>query len=174
VADRATFTSESARRIAKVVRRVEAGNRDTSWTPSPPRGGESVVGSISFRVATFTGSWGIGSSKVVTFKNQTTTPNTASASNLFFDFPTPAGTVDCGIAREGTAWYLIDVPITTATSIFATSTDTISFVSSIDIAATLNTNDCAITVTKTVTSGSGTVFVPESTFTSQFLTFKVN
>jgi hypothetical protein len=42
----------------------------------------------------------------VTFKNQTTTPNTASATNLFW--PIPEGpSRDCAIAKEGTAWYLL-------------------------------------------------------------------
>lgn len=59
-----------------------------------------------FRVCTFTGSWPIGSSKTVTFKNQTTTPNTVSATNLFW--PIPDGSQrDCSIAKDGTAWYLL-------------------------------------------------------------------
>lgn len=60
----------------------------------------------AFRVATFTGDWPIGSAKVVTFRNQTTTPNTASATNLFW--PIPDGSQrDCSIAKDGTAWYLL-------------------------------------------------------------------
>jgi hypothetical protein len=107
VADRVTFTRSSADRIAKVVRRVEAGNRDTSWTPSPPRGGESVV---VFRVCKFTGSWSLNSSKTITFLNQTNTPNTVVAQNIFV---TISGTTvtstfrNCAIAKDGTAWYLI-------------------------------------------------------------------
>jgi len=104
VADRVTFTPGSAERIAKVVRIVEAGNRDTGWRPPAPRtvGGGAKV----FRVCTFTGAWSIGSTKAVTFKNQTATPNTASANNLFW--PVPDGPErDCAIAKEGTAWYLV-------------------------------------------------------------------
>ena len=175
MADRVTFTRGAAERIARVVRHVELGNRNSSWSPPPPRDGGGGGGqAINFRVGTFTGAWGIGTSKTVTFKNQTATPNTASVSNLFFDFPTPGGTVDCGIAREGTAWYLIDVPIEYSTAVFGSDTDTVSFLSSIQIAATLNTNDCSITVTQTGTSGQATFYVPESTFTAQFLTFKVD
>ncbi len=173
MADRVTFTPGSAERIAKVVRIVEAGNRDTAGLPTSPRLGGStrslrvgtftgdwqvhtyktvtftnstntvevynwcspvytadlegtatarhvVFGSASgtqsavelplgrniFRVCTFSGSWSINSAKTVTFKNQTTTPNTASATNLFW--PIPNGpTRDCAIAKEGTAWYLL-------------------------------------------------------------------
>jgi hypothetical protein len=104
VADRATFTPGAAERIAKVVRIVEAGNRDTAGLPTSPRLGGSS-GKV-FRICTFSGSWSINSAKTVTFKNQTTTPNTASATNLFW--PIPEGpSRDCAIAKEGTAWYLL-------------------------------------------------------------------
>jgi len=169
-----TFTRQAAQRIAKVVRAVEGGNRNQPGIvfdhPMPSSGG----GGIMFRVATFTGSWGINSSKTVTFVNQTNTPNTASVSNLYFDYPEPSSSVTCGIAKEGTAWYLIDVPIEYATAVFAEETNLTSFVTNIDISASLNTTNCAITVNKTVTTGEAVFIVPESTFTAQFLTFKVD
>ena len=62
-----------------------------------------------FRIATFTGAWAINSSKTVTFKYATNTPNTVSATNLFFP-AAPAS--DCGIAKDGTAWFLVSVPMT--------------------------------------------------------------
>jgi hypothetical protein len=168
-----TFTRQAAQRIAKVVRTVEGGNRNQPGIvfdhPMPSSGG-----GVTFRVATFTGSWGMNSSKTVTFVNQTNTPNTASVSNLYFDYPEPTGNVTCGIAKEGTAWYLIDVPIEYATAVFATETASGSFVSAIDISASLDTTTCDITVNKTVTSGDIVYIVPESTFTAQFLTFKVD
>jgi hypothetical protein len=43
----------------------------------------------------------------VTFRNQTTTPNTVSAINLFAAISAPSGTANCAIAKDGTAWYLI-------------------------------------------------------------------
>jgi hypothetical protein len=63
-----------------------------------------------FRICTFTGSWSKSASKVVTFKFQTTTPNTVSASNLFATVSGSTVTstnINCAIAREGTAWFLI-------------------------------------------------------------------
>lgn len=102
--ERVTFTRPAAERIAKVVREVEAGDRDQAGLTFGNR-----VGSISaktFRVCTFTGAWSIGSAKTVTFRNQTTTPNTVSATNLFW--PIPEGPQrDCSIAKDGTAWYLL-------------------------------------------------------------------
>jgi hypothetical protein len=168
-----TFTRQAAQRIAKVVRTVEGGSRNQPGIvfdhPMPSSGGGKV-----FRVASFTGAWAINSSKVVTFSNQTNTPNTASVSNLYFDYPTPSGSVTCGIAKEGTAWYLIDVPIEYATAVFAAETASGSFVTGIDISATLDTTSCAITVNKTVSSGSIAYFLTSSTFTAQFLVFKVD
>ena len=102
---RVTFTKGSAERIAAVVRDYEAGDRSAS----PLRFG--VVSSDSrktFRIATFTGSWVINATKTVTFKYQTATPNTASVLNLFASVPDPSGATDCAIARDGTAWHLIE------------------------------------------------------------------
>jgi hypothetical protein len=59
------------------------------------------------RRGTFTGSWPIGSSKNVTFKYQTTTPNTVAVQNDLINLPS-AGTRNCVIGREGTAWHLIN------------------------------------------------------------------
>jgi hypothetical protein len=105
VADRAVFTSGAADRIAKVVRIVEAGNRNTSYMPPPPRGVGS--GGPGLRLCTFTGSWSIGSSKTLTIKGQTSTPNTVSAINLHLGL-SPDAQCDVLIGRAGTAWYLVN------------------------------------------------------------------
>ena len=102
--ERVTFTRPAAERIAKVVRAVEGGDRDTPgiYFGSAP----GAAPGKTFRVCTFTGAWSIGDTRSVTFKNQTTTPNTVSASNLFW--PIPDGPQrDCAIAKDGTAWYLL-------------------------------------------------------------------
>ncbi len=108
--DRVSFTRPAAERIGKAVRQVEAGNRDLGPIEWGPRGGAA---SKVFRVCTFTGAWTINTSKTVTFRNVTTTPNTASAMNLVYDLP-GQGELPCGIAKDGTAWYLIAVKHTTA------------------------------------------------------------
>lgn len=104
---RVDFTRSAADRIASVVRLVEQGNRDGN----PLRLGRSIVQDSPakvFRVCTFTGSWSKQNFKTVTFYNQTSTPNTVSAVNLFADIATSAtATRNCAIARDGTAWYLI-------------------------------------------------------------------
>jgi hypothetical protein len=170
-----TFTRQAAQRIAKAVRTIEGGNRDQPGIvfdhPQPNLGNAKV-----FRVATFTGAWDINASKTVTFKNQTATPNTVSASNLFFDFPEPSGTVDCGIAKEGTAWYVVSVPITSVTQqlIDGGDYDNVEVVTDISISASLSTADCSITVNKTLTTQTVLLPVSGSTYTASVLIFKVD
>jgi len=101
------FTRESAERIANVVRAAELASpaaRPLSFdrvdTPKQRL----------FRVCTFTGAWSINATKTVTFRNQTATPNTAAAMNLFAAITGTTATStsrNCAIAKDGTAWYLI-------------------------------------------------------------------
>jgi hypothetical protein len=65
-----------------------------------------------FRVCTFTGSWSINTSKTVTFRGVTSTPNTVSVTNLVYELPSQ-GEMPCNVARDGTAWYLVSVKHTT-------------------------------------------------------------
>jgi hypothetical protein len=103
--ERVTFTKPAAERIAKVVRAVEGGDRDAG----PLTFGARIGGASGkvFRVATFTGAWSINAEKTVTFRNQTATPNTAAAVNLFAALSSAAGSRNCAIAKDGTACYLI-------------------------------------------------------------------
>lgn len=105
--ERVTFTRPAAERIAKVVRQVEAGDRNAA----PLRFGTRAVGGAKekvFRICTFTGAWAINSDKTVTYKYQTTTPHTAVATNLFASLGTSVSDPrNCAIARDGTAWFLI-------------------------------------------------------------------
>lgn len=67
--------------------------------------------SKTFRICTFTGAWAINASKTVTFKGVTTTPNTVSVVNLVCGL-NPAGSCDVSIAKDGTAWYLVQPNLT--------------------------------------------------------------
>ena len=111
--DPAQFTRESADRIAAVVRSAEL----TPPSARPLNFGSAPVSQRKvFRVCTFTGAWAIGSSRTVTFKNQTATPNTVSATNLFWPLP-ENGTRDCAIAKDGTAWYLLVPQLSEGTAV---------------------------------------------------------
>jgi len=99
-----SFTRGAADRIAKVVRTVERGDTSAEGLRfGRPAGGEGAKG---FRICTFSGAWNIGASKTVTFKYKATTPNTVSATNLFWPLP-DNGTRDCSIAKDGTSWFLL-------------------------------------------------------------------
>ena len=97
-----SFTRPAAQRIARVVRTVEAGNRTQPGVEydHPIYGGSPAT----IRTATFTGSWSIGSTKNVMFKYIS---GTANATNDLMNLPS-AGTRNCVIGREGTAWRLVN------------------------------------------------------------------
>jgi hypothetical protein len=99
------FDEAAALRIVNTIRKVETGDRaerpltfDAVPVPQQRK---------TFRICTFTGAWSIGATKTVTFKYQTTTPNTVSATNLFAAIASFSGSRDCAIAKDGTAWFLI-------------------------------------------------------------------
>lgn len=160
--DPTQFTRESAERIANVVRAVELAPRagrplTFDRVDDPPR--RKV-----FRIATFTGAWAINSAKTVTFKYQTQTPNTASVTNLFFPLvPGPSGTKDCAIAKEGTAWFLIDVPLRTATATFISSTEDVEVLTDVSF----DGNACAFNKTQR------TITVIDATATASYLVLDV-
>lgn len=100
------FTRESAERISRVVRESEnAPLPGSPLTFGPPLidAGQRKI----FRVCTFTAAWSKNTTKVVTLKYQTSTPNTFVAMNLFADIASSTATRNCAIAKEGTAWFLI-------------------------------------------------------------------
>jgi hypothetical protein len=182
------FDEAAALRIVNTIRKVETGDR-----AERPLTFDAVPVSQqrkTFRIATFTGAWSIGATKTVTLKYQTNTPNTVVATNLFFPFPAPATATDCSIAKEGTAWFLVDVPFETATAVFASATNTSVFVAStaaqtvlagITVSAVLNTTNCSIIVSTTQSTSSITVvgatatgIFMSATFTSSFVRFKVS
>ena len=109
--DRISFTRPAVERIANVVRAVE--NARPVGAALRSRAVVAATKPKVFRVCTFTGAWAINSAKTVTFRNVTTTPNTVSAINLVYDLPSQ-GELPCGIAKDGTAWYLVAVKHTTA------------------------------------------------------------
>ena len=150
--ERVTFTRPAAERIAKVVRAVEGGDRDQPgiYFGSAP----GAAGAKTFRVCTFTGAWSINSSKTVTFKNQTTTPNTVSATNLFLGLP-ENGTRNCGIAKDGTGWYLIQWQMDAATALSGATLGTASLeFSRINVASLGTATTVSIAVTTCSTAAS--------------------
>ena len=107
--ERVTFTKPAAERIAKVVRAVEGGDRDCGPLTFGARVG-GVSGKV-FRICTYTGAWSIGDAKTVSFKYQTATPNTVSATNLYCGM-SPTAACDVSIAKDGTAWFVVQPNLT--------------------------------------------------------------
>lgn len=107
MADLVSFNERDAGRVARVVRQVEAGNRNLSAVAFRGPPGEELP--PSFRIATFgSAAWTVDTSRTVTLFHVTNTPNTVSASNVFGDIGTAVSTArKCAIALDGTAWFVI-------------------------------------------------------------------
>lgn len=101
--DAVQFTYESAERIAGVVRAAELATPEGKPLTFEARFPDRMPKQV--RAATFTGSWAINASKVVTLKYAPTA--TASVLNLLINLPS-AGQRNCIVGREGTAWNLVN------------------------------------------------------------------
>jgi len=166
--ERVTFTRPAAERIAKVVREVEAGDRDQAGLTFGNRFPQQMPRQV--RAATFTGSWSIGNTNTVTFKAVPTV--TAVVQNLSwpiaFNHTTPE---NCIVGKDGTSWWLVVPVLQTATAVFVTQTSSMSIVTDVNISATLNTTSCAITVGKTV--ATSTISVISQSITAAYLKLRV-
>lgn len=153
--DPTQFTRESAQRIGRVVRAAELAS--PAARPLTFAREDFFRDAKIFRIATYTGAWPTATDKIVTFKNVTNTPNTASVTNLFFPV-TNSSTVtlrNCAIAKEGTSWYLIDVRFQTASAVFASASavGTVFGTGSTAITRTFGTGSTAV-IRFMTTSGS--------------------
>jgi len=166
--DAVQFTLESAQRIAGVVRSAEL----TPTAASPLTFDRVVDGRHpkQVRAATFSGSWPIGSIKVVTFKYAPTA--TANVVNLSWPI-TLTGYVneDCVVGREGTSWWLVVPKLEARTAVFVTQTSSTAVLRAITISAVLNTSNCQITVSQTPATTS--IQIIAQTATSTFLRLRV-
>jgi hypothetical protein len=117
---RVTFTKSSAERIADVVRKVEAGDRD-----GDPFGNSPRLSSAPYRLklGTFTGAWATGTYKTVTLKDSTQTVSVYNWCNPAGGNTSTAQYVIFGKVH-GTA-SVVEIP-TTATSSTAISTTCMS------------------------------------------------
>jgi len=80
-----------------------------------------------FRICTFTGSWSINTDKTVTFRGITTTPNTVSVRNLVCGL-SPTAQCDITVAKDGTAWYLVQPNLTQQPGYSPTGTQVLALV----------------------------------------------
>ena len=203
--DAVQFTFESAERIAGVVRAAELATPQGKPLTFEARFPERIPRNV--RAATFNGSWAIGASKVVTFKHAPTA--TQAVTNLSWPITSTAYSGEnCLVGREGTSWWLVVPVLSTATAVFATQTATAVFVTGTatslfytgtatqsiatgislskatinfltNVSAALNTADCTITVSNTMSSTevvigatvtTGTITVQTNTATGSYIT----
>ncbi len=102
---RVSFTRQGADRIARVVRTVESGDKKGQPLTfgNRIRSPTQSAGDI-FRIAAFTGSWSVDSTKTIEFTNPIYSGATATAINYFCGI---AGG-DIGVARDSSnVWHLI-------------------------------------------------------------------
>jgi len=158
------FDAQSAIRIANAVRKVEIGDRAEKPLEFDPVMQDQ---SKRFRIATFSGPWNPNSQKVVQLVTNGQTVNAFNRTFPLFSVPVNSQ-IACSIAKDGTAWYLVDTGKNqTFGHLFASQFATRTVVTDIQIAATLNTSNCVITVTKTPVTATVTIVV--STYTASFL-----
>lgn len=141
---RVQFTRPAAERIAKVVRKVEEGDRRAGPLKFGPRqrpvaqAGDSDI----FRVAKFEGPWGVGEETTIEFINWTFTPNTATAKNLFCGISGGDEYGVVGVAKDvNNVWHLISWEMQEVCT---------TRIIDIEVTAILNTADCAITIGRTL------------------------
>jgi hypothetical protein len=161
--DAVQFTRESAERIAGVIRAAELAVPAAAPLTFERRLTDRVPKQV--RSATFTGSWAVNASKVVTFSYAPTA--TQAVTNLSWPIThNHTAAENCLVGREGTSWWLVVPVLQAQTAVFVTQTQSVTFasgtatasaVSDVLISATLNTNNCLITIGKTLTTSSITV-----------------
>lgn len=116
-------------RTRRTIEAVEGGVVRSGFRSTPVvLEGDIASNPKVFRICTFTGAWSIGSSKAVTFKGVTTTPNTVNVVNLVCGL-SPAGSCDVSVAKDGTAWYLIQPNLTQLPGYSASGTQVLTVVS---------------------------------------------
>jgi hypothetical protein len=101
--ERITLGRRDLRRISKVVRDSERGDRDMG--PSQLRTVYSDDGGTEIKRGTFSAPWNKGSTKTVT--DATTSGVTYANVQNYFASVTGTGTKACAIAYVGTEWILI-------------------------------------------------------------------
>ena len=155
---RFVLTGGSAERIRDTIRTVESMVARSDVTALPTRFGEGAPLPLdNFRIGTFgTAAWSINSNNTVTLSNVGVTGYTVLATNVFGSLPAAGSTATeirrtCAIAKDGTAWYLIQpVPSTggakACTFTGAWGIDTDKAVTSIATGETINVTNILYTI----------------------------
>jgi hypothetical protein len=126
------FTRPAAERIARVVRQVELGNRDTAPLRFAPRLRQVFPKDI-FRMARISAPWAFEDTTTITFDNPIHSGATATAINYFCSI----GGGRVGVCKDSTGvWHLV-----------AWEMESVCDIKLEDISFALDTASCAITKT---------------------------
>ena len=99
------FTRSAGERIGRVVIAVEKASPRANGLSYEHQTPSVTPNTKVFRVATFSGSWAKESFKTVTLRGSTAT---LSVENFLYTLP-DEGTKKIGVAKDGTAWVLLNV-----------------------------------------------------------------
>lgn len=148
------FTRSAGERIGRAVMAVEKASPPASpltfdhQTPSIP------ASTKHFRVGTFTGAWGMNSTKVINLRSG----GTLSVENFVCSFPDD-GTKNVGVAKDGTGWFLVCVQHVSQNVVYdvVQTTSALTFNRmSIWVPAKVTTNPVVIALAECVTGYTGT------------------
>ena len=166
--DAVQFTRESAERVARVVRQAELTPAGASPLTFDRRLSDRHPKQV--RAATFSGSWAINASKVVTFKYAPTATQTVT--NLSWPITHGHTTPEnCIVGKEGTSWWLVVPVLQTATAVFVTQTQSRSFLNDVSASGSIDTANCSINIS--LLKSGATAVVISSSYTSAFLRVRV-
>lgn len=114
-------------RTRRTIETVEGGVVGSGFRAIPTvLEGETPTSQKVFRIATFSGAWAIGATKTVDLKY--VTPATqVTAMNLVCGL-SPSGACDVSIAKEGTAWFLVQPNLTQLPGYSASGTQVLTIV----------------------------------------------
>ena len=107
MSDRYVLTGGMLNKLRETVRTVDGmtGGEDE---PTRVTFSEPAYANRPIRIGTFgTAAWSINSSNTVTLTNVGVTGYTVLATNVFGEVSTSASSRYCAVAKDGTAWYLI-------------------------------------------------------------------
>jgi hypothetical protein len=100
-------------RTRRAIETVEGGVVGSGFRRIPTvLEGEDGRSQKVFRICTFTGSWAIGATKTVQLKYVPGATNTVVVTNIYCGLNPGNVATDISIAKEGTAWFLVQVDIT--------------------------------------------------------------
>lgn len=117
-------------RTRRTIETVEGGVIGSGFRSIPTvLEGETPTNQKVFRICEFTGAWSIGQRRAIKLKYIPGATNTVNVTNLFCGMNPGSTPCDVSIAKEGTAWFLIQPNLTQLPGYSASGTQVLTIVS---------------------------------------------